>query len=48
MPSKNTSRDMLPNFVESPEPARAGPRASDRPYFLYAGRLEHLKGFAIS
>lgn len=34
---------LLPHFVPGPDPAPAPPDAG-RPYFLYAGRLEKLKG----
>ena len=35
---------LLPPFVPLPEPAEPAERAPDRPYFLFVGRLEALKG----
>ena len=35
---------VLPNFVPTPSPPSKGPRISNRPFFVYVGRLEKLKG----
>lgn len=36
--------ELLPHFVPEPEPPRARPAPRGRPFFLYAGRIEKLKG----
>jgi glycosyltransferase involved in cell wall biosynthesis len=37
---------LLPHFVPEPAQPAAGAASSERPYFLFAGRLERLKGAA--
>ena len=37
--------EVIPSFVTAPPPA-SGPRPHERPYFLFVGRIEQLKGLA--
>jgi glycosyltransferase involved in cell wall biosynthesis len=34
----------IPNFLPEPQAAGVAPRTHERPYFLYVGRLERIKG----
>lgn len=39
--------EVLPHFLPPPSPLEAAPSPAERPYFLYVGRLEKIKGVQV-